>query len=309
MLTDFDISTYNSYFPVNPHPFISAPFIELNKNKADVIIRLAESTQKPLIGLVAGIKEGMLYSPFSAPFGGFHFLKQNIYVSEIDNFLKSLQSHIVSKGYSGIELIIPPDIYHPTFNAKTINCLVRNGFEPAIPEVTNWVELNNFNGVFSQRNSREYYNQAVRFGLTFNLARNETDKENIYDLISSNRAKFGRPIFMTLKDITDTAGLWPVDFFKVNETDGTLVASAIFYQSHPEICYAAFWGDNETGRPLRAMDFLAFNLWTFYKNKGYKYIDLGISTENGHPNEGLLRFKESHEGSSSLRYKFTWKVK
>lgn len=113
---------------------------------------------------------------------------------------------------------------------------------------------------------------------------------------------------MTYEDIVMTGDLWPVDYFKVMAADRTIVASAVLYQNHPEIVYAVFWGDTETGRPLRAMDFLAFNLWSYYKNLGYKFIDLGISTETGNPNEGLLRFKESHESVSSLRYKFNWKV-
>ena len=109
---------------------------------------------------------------------------------------------------------------------------------------------------------------------------------------------------MTFDDIIATGDLWPVDFFKVTTSSGTLVASAIFYRFDSGICYAVFWGDNEEGRHLRAMDLLAFNLWSYYKKLGFRYVDLGISTERGIPNEGLLRFKESHEATSSLRYKF-----
>jgi hypothetical protein len=53
------------------------------------------------------------------------------------------------------------------------------------------------------------------------------------------------------------------------------------------------------------MDFLVLQLWSHYKALGYRYIDLGISTESGVPNEGLLRFKETHECVSSLRHTLT----
>jgi lysylphosphatidylglycerol synthetase-like protein (DUF2156 family) len=111
---------------------------------------------------------------------------------------------------------------------------------------------------------------------------------------------------MTFQDIINTSELWPVDFFRVDDSKGEIVASAIFYRAHPIISYAVFWGDNEIGRPLRAMDFLSFNLWKYYKKLGYPYIDLGTSTESGIPNNGLLRFKETHECFSSLRYSFKW---
>ena len=306
MLIEVDTSTYNKHFPVNPNPFISEAFIELNKRKADKVVRLIDNSDKPVMGLTAGIKEGILKSPFSAPFGGFHFRNENIYISKIEDNIKSLQQYIISQQFKGIDLILPPNIYHETFNAKVINSLIRMGFRYSIPEITNWINLNQFKEEFTQKNSREYYRQAIRNELSFNISDDIKENEDLYELIRQNRAKFGRPIFMSFHDIINTGRLWPVDFFKVTSRDGLLVASAIFYPFHSEICYAVFWGNNETGRPLRAMDFLAFHLWNHYKGLGYNYIDLGISTEQGNPNEGLLRFKESHDSTSSLRYTFSW---
>jgi len=164
-----------------------------------------------------------------------------------------------------------------------------------------------FNGVFSQKNSREYYRQAQRNNLVFSMGHNERDKAGIYNLICENRSKFGRPVYMTLDNILSTGEIWPVEFFKV-ESEKNIVASAIFYRNHNDICYAVYWGDNDEGRPLRAMDFLLLNLFTFYREAGFRYMDLGISTENGIPNEGLLRFKESHEALSSLRYRFIQEI-
>jgi hypothetical protein len=306
MLIEVSSKIYSSYFPENPHPFISEQFIEINREKAEKVIRLVNNNQKAVIGVIAGIKSGVLHSPFSAPFGGFHFRHEIIYISEVDSFITSIKEYIVSQRLSGIEITLPPDIYNRTFNAKIVNSLIRSGFQSKLPEITNWVDLKKFHETFAQRNSREYYRQAVRNGLSFDLTFDEDKKIEIFELIRKNRVKFGRPIFMTLNDILKTGNIWPVDFFRVTTQNGTLVASAIFYRFRKDICYAVFWGDNEEGRPLRAMDFLTFNLWTYYKELGYQYIDLGISTELGIPNEGLLRFKESHDATSSLRYKFFW---
>jgi len=186
--------------------------------------------------------------------------------------------------------------------------MVRNEFVPSLPEITNWIELEKFKGEFSQKNSREYYRQALRNGLRFEQVTEDSDKEEAYNIISDNRTKFGRPIYMSLEDILNTGKLWPVDFFKVFTRDNGACAAAIFYRSRSDIAYAAFWGDDETGRQLRAMDFLAYQLISFYQALNFSYLDMGISTEKGEPNEGLLRFKESHEANSSLRFKFDWHV-
>jgi hypothetical protein len=293
-------------FESNPHPFISKPFIELNQNKADRIIHLVEDVKKRGMGLVAGVRDGMVLSPFSAPFGGFHFRHESIYMGEIDRFLSLLKDYIVSEGLRGIEMVLPPDLYHVTFNAKTVNSFIRSGFQSHLPDLTSWIDLDQFQGSFNHQDSRKHYNQAVRAGLVFKHVTELDEKREAYDLVSQNRARYGRPIFMTFDDVLNTSKLWTTDFFKVTSVDHSIVASGITYQSHPGIAYGLFWGDSEAGRPFRAMDFLAFNLWTYYKDLGFKYIDSGTCTESGIPNEGLLRFKETHNATSSLKHRFYW---
>jgi hypothetical protein len=307
-LSEVDVSTFQRSFPSDPHPFICEAFVNLNSTKADKVIRLVYHQDKPVLGLVAGIQKGIIKSPFSAPFGGLHFKNNNIYISEIEGFLNSLQNYIKTNHLRGMEIVLPPNIYHESFNAKLSNALIRAGFQTSIPEITNWISLKPYTGEFSQKNSREYYRQAVRNELSFMITDEVKEKRQVFDLIVNNRAKFGRPIHMTYENVIQTSSLWPTDFFKVISRDNKLVASAIFYRFHASICYAVFWGDNEFGRALRAMDFLAFQLWNHYKHAGYSYIDLGISTENGKPNEGLLRFKESHDATSSLRFKYSWYI-
>lgn len=307
MLVEVEKEAYLGIFSFDPHPFISERFIELNQAKTERVIRLINHNSNTL-GLIAGIKNGVMSSPFSSPFGGFHFRNEIIYVSEIDCFLSFLKDYVQKNNLKRFEITLPPDIYHRTFNAKMINAFFRNGFLSNPPEITNWVSLNEFNGSFLQKNSREYYRQALRNNLTFSCTEDEEDFAEIYRVIYQNRRRFDRPVYMTLNNILNTGTLWPVDFFKVTDRTGTIVASAIFYRFRTDICYAVFWGDSDEGRPLRAMDFLTYNLWDYYKKKGYKYIDLGISTEQGSPNEGLLRFKESHDAVSSLRYTFYWQI-
>lgn len=306
MLADLDVEKYRQYFPADPHPFISEDFLNLNSHKCEKIVRLAIDKPKTALGLIAGIRNGVLYSPFSAPFGGFHFRNELVYSGEVDVFFNALKDFILKSGLTGIEITLPPDLYHAGFNAKSINSFIRSGYKCHLPEITGWVDLQQFSGEFNQKNSREYYRQALRNELSFELVNDLADKEMVYNLIYENRRRYDRPIYMTFADLLAVGSIWPVDFFRVNDQSGRIAASAIFYPNREDISYAVFWGDNDHGRPLRAFDFLAGNLWRYYKERGFRYVDLGISTEAGIPNEGLLRFKESHNASSSLRYKFSW---
>lgn len=308
MLIEVDQKEFKNRFVNQTNPFITSAFLELNKNKVEKLVYLIENKKKRIdLGIIAGIKNGVLMAPFSAPFGGFYFRHDNVKVNEINIFLDLLKNYVINEQLSKFSLTLSPDIYNPSFNAKMINALIRNEFSMGIPEITNWVDLKQFSGIFSDSNTRTNYGKAVRNKLEF-VPISEVDyKKQSFDLICENRRNFGRPIYMTFDDILATENLWPIDFFRVHDSENNLLASAIFYRSHAKIIYGAFWGDNELGRRLKAMDFLALNLWNHYKNLHYNFVDFGISTESGIPNEGLLRFKEAHNSLSSLRFSFEWK--
>ncbi len=306
-LLNVDAAAYQYYFSHDPNPFVSEKFISLNAHKVDRIVRLIPIADKVHIGLVAGIKDGVLKAPFSAPFAGFHCKGENIYTSVIESFLQDLIVYAQSENIKEMDITLAPDIYCPRSNAKIVNAMTRLGFHMQFPEIFNCVELLSFDKVYTHNASRTYYNQAVKKHLTFCDATTLLEKEAVFNIIVENRARMGRPIYMSFDDIMKTSSIFPTDFFQVLNADRAVVAGAIMYRAHEKIVYALFWGDAVEGRGDRAMDFLIFNLWDYYKSAGFTYIDLGISTEAGHPNEGLLRFKETHECTSSLRYTFQWK--
>lgn len=309
MIIDVDAKTYKSLFQMDPHPFISEKFIDLNSYKVERILRLVNDPNKPSLGLIVGVRNEILLSPFSAPFGGFHFNHELVYAGVVNEFIRDIKLFIEMNDIDGIQITLPPNIYHQTINSKIVNSLYYNEFQINSIDITNWVNLDLFKNNFKQKSAREFLNQAFRNDLTFQLVTEIDEKYKAYELINMNRMRFSRPIYMTFDDLVEIDKIWKTDYFIVYDKNHEALASAIFYRAHESIAFAVFWGDNEIGRPLRAMDFCAFNLWSYYKQSGYQYIDLGISTENGLTNEGLLRFKETHEAVSSLRYSFSWSPK
>ena len=306
MLVEVIDKAYRQHFPNNPHPFISEQFMDEVKSKTDRVVRLMEENGKVSIGLIAGIKDKVLLSPFSAPFGGFHFRHDNVFTSEIDHFILQLIDYASSQKIKKIKLTLPPDIYHHSFNTKMSNALLRNGFSTDLPEITNWIDLKQFNGEFTSRNARKNFKISLRCQLSFHIVQEINEKEIAYQIVRENREKFGRPIYMTFNDLLRINELWPVDFFQVKDKNDQVVAAAIFYRGHEKIVQGIFWGDIEHGRCCRAMDFLSSNLWNHYKELDYSSIDLGTSSCCGLPNDGLIRFKEDHDCTSSLRLSFKW---
>ncbi len=297
--------TYYTIFKSAGNPFVSENFINLNADKVSELLFLTESEEKPSIGIVVGLQDNKLLSPFSAPFGGFHYLHENIYFSKIEQFICELRDFILTNNYEEFRCVLPPSIYGGSFNSKILNAMVRNGFELGAVELTSFVEILNFKNRFPVKSSREYYNQAVKYGLKLRKVETSEEKQGIINIVKENRESKNRSLKMTFTDFLNLESFWEVDYLGVfHEDSNAMVGGGIFYRfPNSEVVYTAIWGDSIEGRTFRAMDYLVFESVVYYQKMGIKYLDLGISTEgNGIPNEGLLRFKETHEAKTEPRF-------
>lgn len=306
MIIDIPNKIYRQYFRSDPHPYISDQYLDQHRDVADRYVRLVQGNGSISMGLVAGIINKGLKSPCPAPFGGFHFKNNLILINGIAQFIGDLKEFSFEQGLKRIDIILPPDIYHQTINSKLVHSFIQNGYSMSIPEITNWVNLTAFDGTFIHRQSNESLRTSIRNKLSFMLVSDEALKLEAYKIIVKNREMYGRQIHLTFSELLERNKIFPVDFFLVRDSEGESVGAAIFYRGHKKIVQAIFWGDTLAGRALKTMDFLVMNLYKYYKELGFEYIDLGISTESGSPNEGLLHFKESHNCISSLRYTFSW---
>ena len=304
---------YYQLFLTDPHPYVSRAFIETHAFHCEKVLYLASSHTKSKLGLVVGIKDGFLCSPFSAPFGGFHSHNQRVSPQEIDLFLEGLKQFCALNNFKGFRLTLPPSIYHQSLNAKLINSLLRFGAHLDTPEVTSWIDLQTFSGEFTQKETRRLVRKSEALGLILHSVQSDAEKELCFGIIADNRGRNGRPLYMGLDDMKRVEAILPVDYFLVKRTTHSHadtvnqnLAAAIFYRGHHSIVQAIFWGDSAEGRDYHTMNFLASQLWNHYREEGYAAIDLGISTESGEPNNGLLHFKEAHDAISAPRFSFRW---
>ena len=306
MLTEISKVTYRSHFTEDPHPYVTEGFIDLVKQKTEKVVHLITNEGNISLGLIAGLKDNELSAPFSAPFGGFHYTHDDVFYSEIFNFLAQLKEYAVDQHLNKMSFILPPNIYNSSINAKFVNAFVRQGYTLEIPDLVSWIDLNRFDGTWKRKRIAENCKSAIKNNLTFSLVTDEKSMQESYEVIVNNRTQLGREIFMSFDDLMNVNRLFPVDFFLVKNKEDDNIGAAIFYRGHPKIVQGIFWGDIIPRTSIGIMDFLVFNLFIHYKNLGFDYIDLALSSKSGIPNEGLIRFKETHQCTSSLRYTITW---
>ena len=191
---------------------------------------------------------------------------------------------------------MPPTMYNETFISKQINTLYRKGF------VLNTIELNY--AIFlenTELSSLNYLSRAARKNLNisknsnlrFVKGKSNQEFNEAYQIISKNRASRGYPLRMTWEQVYETSKVLQADSFLVRYEEEVIVASAIVFHVNKEVAQVIYWGDIPEYSNFKVMNFLAHELFSYYKEKGIKVVDVGPSTENSIPNYGLCDFKES----------------
>lgn len=300
-----DAAIIERNFPQPVHPFLRPCFLALNAQRVDELIFLSTPDLQKDMALVFGRKGQALAMPFSSPFGGFYHRNYQAYSDQMDGLAYALRAFLQSHSYS-LFYASAPGIYETGPTAKWHSALLRTGFRSLWPEITSYIDLSRFSGNFPNKGVRKYLRQAQENGLHFRKVESEADKRAVYATTAENRQRLGRPMPMGFADFIAVEKCWSVDYFAVESAPGRMVAGAIFYPYHPEVVLGALWGDTAEGRPLRAMNFCLAELIAHYRERGFRFLDLGKSTNDGVPDPGLLRFKETHGAQSELRLRFAF---
>lgn len=275
------------------HVYNTPEFSELNKDKTNGLHYILIKDNKTRFSIVLGEKEDSMCSPFSAPYGGFNMsTPQRIaYMDEAAALLKAWGKSHDKK----IKITLQPSVYDDTQLSKWANVMFRNGRLTNI-DLNYHFDLSIFPHYedFIDRSARKNLHKALaeNFAMTHLDSSNADDISRAYGVISSNRKEHGYPLRMSLQDVADTVKIIDADFFVVSH-NGTDVAAAQVFKVTEDVAQVIYWGDLKEYSNLRTMNFLAYKIFGYYYKKGFRILDIGPSTEDGVPNNGLCDFKEA----------------
>ena len=292
---DVGVNGYKQVFPSTYHQFNSAEFNLLNEARCNQLLYLVFKDTKNRLGLIAGINGNELYTPFSAPFGGFSFVREDISIDQIEAGVEALIQYATDKGYGAIHYTMPPLFYQQGFNNKLLNILSRKNFQVVAVDLNYEFNLQKFTENYEAdiwHNARKNLRISVKQGFDFIKCETPETKSVAYEVIKENRSRKGYPLKMTYEQVVKTAEVIPADFFLLKKENESVAAAIIFHVA-PGIVQVIYWGDIPDFANYKPMNFLAYSVFKYYKEQGLKFVDIGPSTENGIPNYGLCEFKES----------------
>lgn len=274
--------------------FNTAEFNNLNSTKCDKIHYLLFKDSKYRMGIILGLSNDVLLSPFSASFGGFEPVHNDIKLYQIEKSIDKLLEWAKLNKYKAINMLCPPYFYAPNFYTKLSNCLYRAGFNKINSEINYHFETSNLNENYLSslwHNARKNLKKSLSYSLSIHKIEPIHGLE-AYNVIAQNRSERGFPLRLTYSQLKETEKILPIDYFLVRNENQSLAAAIVFHLSK-EIVRVVYWGDLPKFSEYKTMNYLSFQIFQYYKDLGINYIDIGHSTVNSIPNHGLCEFKES----------------
>lgn len=281
---------FRQLFGGKSHVYNTTEFTELNRDKADGVSYLAFEDTKVRGGLVLGRRGNLLRTPFSAPYGGLVTVRSQS-IKAVERMWNLSVNHAAAKECD-LRVTLPPVFMDSGLSAKSVNVLTRLGGVPTV-EINYHFDLTvpDIHAAFDVK-TRNQLHQAQKLAYEFGeLAPGPANIARVYDVIVRNHASRGYPVNMTLDDVTATAPVVGARFF-ILTLEGVDVAAAQVHDPAPGVAQVIYWGDVPGHSSSRPMNMLAYRLFELYKDKGYRIMDIGISTVDGVPNYGLCDFKE-----------------
>lgn len=309
-LIELTAKGYNQYFPKPHYIYNSVAFNELNATKVQSVRYFVFRDSKVRLGICFGEKDGVLKSPFSAPFGGFSYNSDGHKYKSVEKAVALLEDFAKTNG-KDLKITLPPDFYGSTIINEVISSFTRLGYNASYVDMNYQFFCKDFANYESKLNqeSRNKLRRALDFNYDFIKLDSalDSDVERAYNVIRANRKYRGFPLHMSLQAVLNTVKIIPADFFILTEEGKDVAAAQIFYVSD-NVVQVIYWGDLPGFSVQKVMNLLAYKIFEFYAtNTNVEIIDIGPSTELGRPNHGLCEFKENIGCKTALKFTFEMK--
>lgn len=270
--------------------FNSREFIELSKNRKTVSYFQEGLHGEYQLNMSFDIEETEAVSLKSCPYAGLDTQGQ-YNQTEIKEFLIQSINDLNSLGVRKVTIKNPPDFLQ---EHCAENPLIECGFFISSEEINHHLELNNEDYHSSiHEMQRRKIKKCLQSGYQF---QNETNENlgKIYDFIKYCRAQQGLKINVSLMYLKRAFSSLPLHYklFTIRNKENTILAATVVVIINDQVVYNFLPAFDRTHKKHSPLTLLTNELYSYFSHLGFLYMDLGITSIDGIPQEGLVRFKE-----------------
>lgn len=266
-------------------------------NSREKLIAVVPAAQK-----MAGQKK--VFSSYPGASHGGIVVDHNFSTIEAMEIVPLLAEHCRSNNFNAIEIKMVPRIYHLWPSDEIDFALRYYGFSINSFELATALPIKELAKPFdhliesTQRNIRK----AQRIGVAIEESK---DLATYWDILTDNlKQKHHAQPTHTLAEILDLTNRYPqsIKLFAAFLQE-QMVSGVVVFLLNSRVINCFYIANDDKYQNLRSLELLFYNLINWGREKGYHYLDWGISTEDKglSVNQGLFKFKEKFGGRGVLR--------
>jgi hypothetical protein len=289
--------------------FNNPKYHQLNLTGDQSLFRYDHWVEDRWVGSLIGVKtEGIIDCGYKAPYGGPDIVRAGESTTEIIQFLRDAVASARQTGAKTLRIRARP-AYHSANEASVLFALFNLGFSVESCEFSQGIDVTRYSSAEHYiRELKDSQRNQIRRGLSqteFSEAETEEDWGIAYELLSLNRSFRALTLKFSLAYLLQLRAVFPqrLSMYLLRAEDRP-IAAALVYRVRPKIDHIVSWGDDKTRRENAPVGTIAVHLLERAIREKVEILDIGISSVDGIPDDGLIAFKRHTLATSDLRLTF-----
>jgi len=255
-------------------------------------------------GEVHFFQEGVCaYSPLKGSFGSFHF-SEKLKAADVVFFVTETERFLKKEGVEKVFLRGCPYAYAPYAAQLLTAVLLAEKYSLLYTDLNYHLDLSLDISSNLRESEPERIKAAIKAGMVFSRWE-DPDLEKVYAILKVCRDQKNYPLTLSLDAFAAMFATFPTVYsvFKI-EYHREIIAVAVTIHINTDILYNFYVGELPAYRKMSPTALLIKEMAEFARQSGYKLFDLGIGSDKGILNPGLVNFKENMGGIPSLKPAF-----
>lgn len=242
------------------------------------------------------------------PYAGIQ-VTERVSETDICHFVRYFIEDLRTIGITQIIIKHWPQFIDRSHDLLVVNCLRAEGFTLKSTEINHHFVLGDGHRGSVHKMEQRKIRKCLDAGLSFR-ERPVKDLADCYEFLSRCRHQQGLNINITYSKLERTFAVLPKSYsiHAVEDRSGEIFACTIVVNVNERVAYNYLPAFDRAHRKYSPMALLYEGLWHHFSEKGFKILDLGVSSIDGVPQDGLIKFKEHMGAVPSDRHVFQYLI-
>jgi hypothetical protein len=253
--------------------------------------------------------DGIFVSLSGASIGG-PAVRKSLPAEVCIHLVEALQLYCNSAGWQGIEITLPPPIYHDEPDQIIEFALHARGFQLVHRSMSLLIPLYHEKSNHYERLFRERQRRYVRANRRRGVAVTESAIDGLrgfLELLEETHARLKAQPTHTPAEIRSLFDRVPSQLrIWSAHLGGIVIASMLLFILNRNICVTFYLCDRASHRANHGATVLLAEVIDALGARGYRYLDMGPSASTMHFNHGVVGFKESLGARAFCRDRWRW---